>query len=167
MNSSLTVFTLEARYARKVIMAFREVKAAISRTEVERMWTDRLDTIPSVFARLFYLSSLRQKNGMYAECAMSSLASGEIADEIIRRSHVLCFRIWLSMDLAQKTDDLEPYLRSLVPLGKQTEILAKSRPENFTAVFRELIPSDASLLEIRFFLVTVSIVQKLVKHRNL
>ena len=130
----------------------------LSRADGEILWRDKLEAIPSVFARLFYVAGLRNDEGLYREAGLESKVPTGMADEIIRDSHLLCFRGWLSMGLKGKTEDLRPYLASLSPRAKAGQGWEKA----WAALFRNLIPSDASLTEITLFLNTASIVQRLV-----
>ncbi len=131
----------------------------LSKSDGEIVWRSKLEAIPSVFARLFYVAGLRNREGAYREAGLESKVPIGIADDIIRDSHLICFRGWLSMGLQHKTEDLRPYLASLLsPRAKSGQGWEKA----WADLFRDLIPSDASLTEIKLFLNTASIVQRLV-----
>lgn len=92
----------------------------ISKTEGEKLWINKVDSIPSVFGRLFYVAGLRNREGWYREPGLESRVSVTVGDQIIRESHMVLFREWLSMGIQEKTEDLKPYAGSLMGLTSQT-----------------------------------------------
>jgi hypothetical protein len=137
---------------------------AISRADAEQLWQNKLESIPSVFARLIYVAGLKRDGVRYEEPDFTPLVSGPMANDIIRDSHVYWFGVWLSMDLRHKTEDLEPHLKTLVPANPGEPSLSSIPKAAFGEVFRELVPADASPAESELFLGTLSIVEKLVTH---
>ncbi len=129
-----------------------------SKTDGEKLWNTKVDSIPSVFGRLFYVAGLRNREGQYGEPGLESRVSLAVADQIIRESHMFWFRAWLSMGIQEKAEDLKPYAGSLIGLTTRP---GAGWGKAWVDLFRDLIPSDASVKEIKHFLNTVSIVQKL------
>jgi hypothetical protein len=75
-------------------------KGTLERGPASDLWRNTLSQIPSVFARLIYLSSLRGPNsGVYEHHGLSLVFGPRLANEALRRSHVEVFREWLYFDL--------------------------------------------------------------------
>ena len=75
------------------------------------LWRHTLARIPSLFGRLVFLASLRNRNGgEYAHQSLSQMVGPEEADTILRRSHAQVFQDWLTLSLEQQKADLEEYL---------------------------------------------------------
>src|SRR5215831_14040190 len=75
-------------------------------------WSRKVAGIPSVFAQLVFVASLRTGRH-YRESELVAVTSRSIADRIIRESHQRIFRKWISLDLKQQSYDLRLYVSSL------------------------------------------------------
>lgn len=106
----------------------------------QELWRRTLANIPSIYARLAFLASLRDVNtGRYEHHGLAMIFGPEEAAETIRRSHEDTFLEWLALRLEQQKADLELYFSTL-PAGRQTLV------ENWLrlAPYRSVIPAWAS-----------------------
>jgi hypothetical protein len=75
------------------------------------LWRHTLARIPTVFGRLLYLSSLRNRgSGVYEHPGLAQMIGDEEAGETLRRSHARVFQDWLCLNLEQQKADLQEYL---------------------------------------------------------
>jgi hypothetical protein len=106
----------------------------------QELWRRTLAGIPSIYARLAFLASLRDVNtGQYAHHGLAMIFGQREADEAIRCSHEETFLNWLALRLEQQKADLELYFSTL-PASKRTLV------ENWLrlAPYRAVIPAWAS-----------------------
>src|SRR4029450_12051535 len=106
--------------------------------------------IPSLFARIIYMSSLRNSRHKYTESEFISAFDRGICHRIIEEAHSSTFRVWLSMDWRAKAADLKPYL---LTLGFRGSPFRQSLPWNHLC--EDIVPNDASVNEVQLFLSTV------------
>jgi hypothetical protein len=93
--------------------------------------------MPSVFGRLWYLSSLWDENtDRYRERFMSRIFGEETSDRALRHVHKETFYKWLSLTLHQREADLDDYLRNF-----ETKSLLECWIQ--MSLYRELLPCDA------------------------
>jgi hypothetical protein len=119
-----------------------------SQRPAEELWRRTLAQIPTVFGRLNYLASLRNRDsGCYEHHGLSLLFGPEESSDALQGSHTACFREWLCMDLEQQKADLGLYLTG-VPTERRTLL------ENWLrmAPYRNLLPAAASAAEKDLFL---------------
>ncbi len=112
--------------------------------DLQEAWTRKVETIPSVFARLIYLSQLRDNTGRYRNAEILELTSQANAHRLIRESHINAFRNWLTLTFREQTADLRRYLCSL---GRPTNELLSSRA--WTQLCTEVIRVRDMKVEIR------------------
>jgi hypothetical protein len=75
------------------------------------LWRHTLARIPTLFGRVLYLSSLRNRsNGAYEHPGLARMVGDEEAGETLRRSHARVFQDWLCLNLEQQKADLQEYL---------------------------------------------------------
>ncbi len=106
----------------------------------QELWRRTLAAIPSIYARLVFLASLRDVNtGRYEHYGLAMIFGPEVAAEAIRRSHEETFLEWLALRLEQQKADLELYFSTL-PASRRTLV------ENWLrlAPYRSIIPASAS-----------------------
>jgi len=78
------------------------------------IWLKAVREIPTVFARLVYLCSLRDPGSGRYQHSILTQDLGELeADRVIRECHQRTFAQWLCLTLEQQRSDLEAYLSAL------------------------------------------------------
>src|SRR5260370_17175743 len=83
----------------------------LARNAASVLWRNTLSQIPSVFGRLFFLSSLRNLNsGRYEHHGLALVFGGLEASRALRKSHREAFAEWLSYNIEQQKADLDLYL---------------------------------------------------------
>src|SRR5260221_175148 len=84
----------------------------LSMGEIERaIGSEVVASIPSLFGRLFHLSSLRNVyTGDYEHSAMSRTFGPDSVDTALRLWHKGTFTAWLAYQLAQQESDLRVFL---------------------------------------------------------
>lgn len=106
----------------------------------QELWRRTLAGIPSIYARLAFLASLRDVNtGRYEHHGLAMIFGPDEADEAIRKSHEETFLAWLALRLEQQKADLDLYFSTL-PAARRTLV------ENWLrlAPYRSVIPAWAS-----------------------
>lgn len=106
----------------------------------QELWRRTLAGIPSIYARLAFLASLRDMNtGRYEHHGLAMIFGPEEAGEAIRKSHEDTFLAWLALRLEQQKADLDLYFSTL-PADRRTLV------ENWLrlAPYRSVIPAWAS-----------------------
>ena len=114
--------------------------------DAAELWADKLRSIPSLFARLVYMSRLRRQKCRYFEPELSTLCGRSICHQVIERAHLAGFRQWLAMGLRAKTADLKPYIATLGFRGS-----AVRKPQAWLQLARQVVPDSASAHERQLF----------------
>ena len=103
--------------------------------------------IPTVFGRLVYLSSLRDREThRYAHPLMARILSADDADRTICHSHHLVFTQWIASSLAEQKADLDEYLRSAGQEWALLDVYADPIPPTARDVERQLYITDLETL---------------------
>lgn len=77
------------------------------------LWRNTLAQIPTLFGRLWYLSSLRDQNtGTYQHFGLAQRFSEDEANRVLRMSHLKVFEQWLCYSLEQQKNEVDEYLQS-------------------------------------------------------
>jgi len=106
-----------------------------------------LQQIPTIFGRLVYLSSLRDRtSGVYEHERLAGLFGPEDADRALRHRHRLIFAEWLGHNLEDQKNDLEEFLTAKLAAGETVTNPA------LAAVYRDVIPPSASEVEKTLYL---------------
>ena len=121
------------------------LESELRRTHALRCWEQRLQQIESVFARLVFLSQLRDGSGRYVDQFLQRSFSARTCHYIVARAHVEVFREWLGLSARLKLRDLRKYNDAICRVaGPATEAA-------WTNLCREVIPSGISITELNFF----------------
>ena len=116
------------------------------------MWRNTLRRIPGAFARLVYLSSLKDAGTCrYSHPGLAQLFSGEEIDRTLRSSHHEGFTEWLTLALEEQKRDLDDFL--------DTERGATAT----LAAPMALIPGEAGETERRLFAADLEICLELLR----
>jgi hypothetical protein len=104
---------------------------------VGQFWEGALQRIPTVFGRLVYIASLRDRlAGQYSQPPFDRLADAGDVDRGLNHAHERIFAQWLAFSLAEQKSELEEFLSS-------GQIL----PD-----YRGLAPSGAREVEVQLYL---------------
>jgi hypothetical protein len=91
-----------------------KTRGVLERTALADLWKHTLTQIPTTYARLVYLASLRDPNsGAYRHHGLSASFGREESAKALKQSHETIFLEWLNLTLAEKNSDLQAYLESL------------------------------------------------------
>ncbi|HEY6341640.1 MAG TPA: hypothetical protein VIY49_09125 [Bryobacteraceae bacterium] len=83
----------------------------LERSAAADLFRNTLLRIPTVFQRLAYLASLRDPDsGIYSHHGLVSLYGQTETRKALSQSHKGAFQDWLSLSLAEKTEDVRRYL---------------------------------------------------------
>ena len=107
-------------------------------TCAEQVWSI-VGQVPTIFGRLVYLASLRDKrNGAYCHPAFCPIFGCDIADRALRRTHQQAFSSWLDLSLECQYSELQEFLRAVAADdGSKNPWLAPEAAAN-------LVPPDTS-----------------------
>lgn len=112
-------------------------------------WAEKVEQIPSLFARLVYFATLKETEAGSYFCPELGCPSLQ-QDQIVQQTHSETFLRFLALPLCQMAEDLVPYLETF-----------GGRVPRLGELARDLIPSDASLEAVVFFLGTIQILDSL------
>lgn len=99
----------------------RSAEADLSRNTLSR--------IPTLFGRLAYLASLRDRNsGLYVHHGLMSIYGGKKSHQALAQSHREIFQNWLKLALAEKIEDLKSYVNTLDNAATFLEYWTPERP---------------------------------------
>jgi hypothetical protein len=114
--------------------------------EAREIWRSQLEAIPSLFARLAYMSSLRRPDGRYYDSKVTSLVGKALCHQIIHSLYTATLRTWLALPLRDKAADLRPYLATL-PAGRS----AVRWRHAWMDFARDIVPADINPTERELF----------------
>ena len=115
----------------------------LRRTQAIRHWQERLQDADCLFARLIYVSCLRDASGRYVDPYLLGICPARMCNMILAEVHREIFREWLQLSLRSKMKDLKAYSDS-VTKGTDDECA-------WVALCREAIPSGISIQELKLF----------------
>jgi hypothetical protein len=133
---------------------------ALDRSAMSDLWRNTLSQIPSVFARLVYLASLRDSNsGRYQHHGLALIFGEEESSMALAKSHKQVFAEWLSFNLEQQKADLDLYLSTLFEDRRTVlETWQKLTP------YRSLIPKSAKTVERQLYISDLKALLELLKN---
>ena len=121
------------------------LESELRQTHALRCWEERLQQTDSVFARLVFVSQLRDASGRYMDSFLLRSFSGRTCHQIVANAHRQIFREWLELSARSKLRDLRKYNDAIC----QGATAAKEAA--WTSLCREVIPSEISITELNFF----------------
>jgi hypothetical protein len=134
-------------------------EADLEREAVTAIWREKLSAIPSTFARLLYLASLRgDPDGRYSESALIARFGEVETDFALRVCHEMVFAQWLGYALEQQKTEVELYLSAL--RDNRRAIL---RTWLRLDAYRGLLPEAADDEERRLYLCDIEAVLDLLR----
>jgi hypothetical protein len=120
-----------------------KLESELRRAVAFRQWESRLQQADSVFARLVFLSTLRDASGRYVDPFLLRFCSARVCHETIMGAHRQTFRTWLRLSARAKSRDLKKYSDTIV-----SDIAAESAWLNLC---RDVIPAALSIDELNLF----------------
>ena len=118
-----------------------------ARAFVVNLWEAARSSLPGVFARLVFLSGLRDPNtGEYSHYGLE-MPLGREAALVIRRSHEDAFLLWLTLTLEERSHDFRQFIASSQDYRRQA-LAQWSDPDRYSL----LIPEYAAEHERAHFL---------------
>lgn len=109
-----------------------------------RLWEERLQAIDSVFARLVFLSQLRDPSGRYVDPFLLRVFAPRRCHQIVADAHRQVFREWLGLSARAKLSDFQRYCDAICMRSAACETA-------WISLCRELIPSGISIDELNLF----------------
>jgi hypothetical protein len=141
-------------------MFSKRENAALDRTAASDLWRNTLSQIPSVLGRLFFLSSLLNRNSGRYEHHGLALVFGDLeASRALKKSHRQAFDEWLSYGIEEQKADLDLYV-SAQPEDKRTILRTWEKLEPY----RNILPSSAKEAERKLFLGDLRAILSLLKN---
>jgi hypothetical protein len=141
-------------------MFSKRENAALDRTAASDLWRNTLSQIPSVLGRLFFLSSLLNRNSGRYEHHGLALVFGDLeASRALKKSHRQAFDEWLSYGIEEQKADLDLYV-SAQPEDKRTILKTWEKLEPY----RNILPSSAKDAERKLFLGDLRAILSLLKN---
>ncbi len=113
-----------------------------------RCWQEKLQAIESVFARLIFVSWLRDSSGRYVDPYLNRVCSPRICHQIVADAHLQIFRNWLQISARSKLSDIRKYQVTLCSKSLATERI-------WSEFCRDLVPSGISITELALFFGTM------------
>jgi hypothetical protein len=110
-------------------------------------WDERVRTMPSVFGRLAFVSSLRSgDSNLYSFRDLESRFGVDASQRALKATHLQTFWEWLEYSLEEKQADLELYLGSLPDHRRQiVESWRSGKPYTF------FVPKCATEAELELY----------------
>jgi hypothetical protein len=134
----------------------------LARNAASDLWRNTLSQIPSVFGRLFFLSSLRNSNsGRYEHHGLALVFGNLEASRALRKSHREAFAEWLSYDIEEQKADLDLYF-SGQDEDKRTILKTWEKLEPY----RNVVPSSAKDVEKKLYLSDLRAILNLLKNAS-
>lgn len=109
-----------------------------------RMWEERLQQSDSVFARLVFVSQLRDATGRYADPFLLRVFPARICHKVLGEAHRHVFREWLALSARLKLRDVQRYCAAICQRDGPGEVA-------WTSLCCELVPSGISINELNLF----------------
>jgi len=109
-----------------------------------RLWEERLHGIDSVFARLAFVSQLRDASGRYVDPFLLRAFAPRRCHQIVANAHQQVFREWLGLTARVKLRDFQKYCNAICTSSAAGET-------EWTSLCCELIPSGISIDELNLF----------------
>ncbi len=128
-------------------------------TAAADLWRNTLAQIPTLFGRLWYLSSLRDQNtGFYQHFGLAQRFDEDEANRVLRQSHLAVFEQWLCYSLEQQKNEADEYLR-----GQDGD--AKIIISNWLKLtpYRNCIPVGTREVERKLFMSDLKVVLELLR----
>ena len=123
------------------------MKGALEHSAAADLWKHTLSRIPTVYGRLTYLASLRDRNsGVYRHHGLSTIYGREESAHAMRDSHEQAFAEWLKLGLEAKTADLGEYAGEL---EDPREVVLKHLATTAASEFQ--LPDNARPMERKLF----------------
>jgi hypothetical protein len=123
-------------------------KGALERSAAADLFKHTLSRIPTLYGRLSYLASLRDANsGVYRHHGLFQAFGREESTQALQSSHEGLFLTWLTLPLAEKSQDLEAFMATL---DDPHALVVKHWRQS--KVYRTFIPSCASPAETELFI---------------
>ena len=136
------------------------LKGTLERNALADLWKHTLSQIPSIYARLVYLSSLRDANsGIYRHHGLSAAFGREESLGALRKSHEDTFGEWLNLPMSAKSADLITHFQNVEENPRQViTYLARATP------YLSQVPDSACPAQRRQFKTEMEILLELVKN---
>ena len=123
-------------------------KGALERSAAADLFKHTLSRIPTVYGRLSYLASLRDSNsGAYRHHGLFLSFGREESTQALQSSHESLFLTWLTLPLAEKSEDLSAYMETME--DTQSMVVKHWRQSR---VYRTYIPPSATPAETELFI---------------
>jgi len=116
----------------------------LRRIQVLRVWEERLQGSDCIFARLVFLSQLRDASGRYADPFLVRVFPSRSCHKIVADAHLQVFREWLGLDARLKLRDFRKYCAAICQRSAPREA-------EWTSLCRDLVPSGISIDELDLF----------------
>jgi hypothetical protein len=120
------------------------LESELRRVHALRCWEERLQQSDSMFARLVFVSRLRDASGRYVDPFLLRAFPPRTCHEILVAAHRQIFRDWLRLSARSKLRDLQRYSHAICQRAGVEEAA-------WTSLCRELIPSGISIDELNLF----------------
>jgi len=120
------------------------VDCELRRIQAIRLWEERLQGSDSVFARLVFVSQLRDAAGRYTDPFLVRVFPSRRCHRILGDAHRQVFREWLGLGAREKLRDFQRYCDAICQR-------AAPREAEWTRLCCELVPSGISIAELDLF----------------
>lgn len=132
------------------------------RGAAQDLWRHTLARIPSTFARLVYLASLRDQNtGAYEHHGLAQMFGAEEAGRTLRESHERVFAEWLCFGLEPQKSEVAQYLATLDgPPAVVLDTWVRLSP------YRNFTPAAAAENERELYLADLETVLELLRYEH-
>lgn len=135
-------------------------KGALERTAAGDLWKHTLSQIPTLYGRISYLASLRDRNsGIYRHHGLAAMFGRDESSRALRESHEELFREFVKLSIRDKKMDLTQHFAALEdPLGMVVEHMLVSR------VYQTQIPAASRLAERELFCTDLEILLETIRN---